>query len=456
MAIEKIITGDSQEELIKQAGRLVQVWESGRHIKSAASPLFKRAELEALAPPKGHFMTHAITMGSSDLYSANRNADCFPHKELLRKHATFVTHGANYHEHRNQKPEYACGQIKAAKYDEKLQRGEVVFWSEIEKAAKQFERARAGEEQHGSMACTVHSDVCDCCGFVSKVASDRCSHIRNTPGVYLPEFRKYAYMINVDPTFKDYSWVERPADRIAHTLTYMTPLQKAASQHRELRGDELAAIYAQGASPWLVALEKIAEFDQTRHDNPAKQAAAVNILPRAFSGEFDPELLEKMSQHAYPARVMRSMIKRSMVMPLASFNSWVRGVSLAQSLADPTVKEASEKLAGIRAIIIQRVSSEPEAAMPFGEAVQQFEPSDCCCEDVVDLFMDKARDQFSLRYEALAKRACANTLTLSSPTQLPASAEAFSLGALYNAYLCKVASLVEDDWMHHAQLAFLR
>ena len=37
MAIYKIITGDSQEELIKQAGSLCQVYESSRHIKQAAS-----------------------------------------------------------------------------------------------------------------------------------------------------------------------------------------------------------------------------------------------------------------------------------------------------------------------------------------------------------------------------------------------------------------------------------
>jgi hypothetical protein len=138
MAIEKIIPGDSQEELIKQAGQLHQVYESYRHIKSAASRIFSRADLEAYAPPPGKFLSHMITMGSSEMYGGNRNHDLWPHEELKKSHDTFVTHARNYREHKNQRPEYAIGQIKAARYDEKLQRGEVLMWTDIDKAASEF------------------------------------------------------------------------------------------------------------------------------------------------------------------------------------------------------------------------------------------------------------------------------------------------------------------------------
>lgn len=455
--IEKIIPGDSQEELIKSAGRLIQVYESSRHIKAAASNMFSRADLEQFAPPKGKFLSHMITMGSSEMYGANRNHDDWPHEELLKKHATFVTHGRNYREHRNNDPKKAIGEIKAERYDPDKQRGEVLMWTDIDKAPEEFEKARAGEEQHGSMAASVDHDVCECCGFKSKTAAERCDHIRFTPGAYIKEFQKYAHMINVDPTFKDYSWVGRPADRIAHTLNYLMPLNKAASAERAPRGDELAEMYGMVSSPWLPALQKIAEFDAARFDDPAKQAAAMTVLPRAFHGEFDNELLNKMSHHPYPGKVMRSLLKRGMVMPLPSFHSYVTGKCLHDSLQDPVVKEASEKLAEVRAIIIHRIQSEPTLSSAFSDACNQFEPMSSGCDDVVDQFMDQARDQFSLRYEALAKRACLNPLRLTSPAvSTPVSNEAFGLAALYNAYLAKTASFLEDDWMLHAQIAYLR
>ncbi len=387
---------------------------------------------------------------------SGHNCDDWPHEQLMKKHATFVTHGRNYREHRNNDPKLAIGEIKAAAYDLVKQRGEILMWTDIDKAASEFEKARAGEEQHGSMAASVDHDVCECCGFKSKTASDRCDHIRYTPGAYLKEFRKYAHMINIDPTFKDYSWVGRPADRIAHTLNYLMPLSKAASEQRAPRGDELAEMYGMVSSPWLPYLQKIAEFDVATHENPAKKAAAFSVLPRAFEGEFSDELLTKMSNHAYPGRVMRSLYNRSMVMPLASFNSYITGKCVHDSLADPVVKEASEKMASIRAILVHRISTEPELSNAFSEACGQFEPMSCGCEDLVDQFMDQAKDQFSLRYEALAKRACLNPMHLKKASiSSETSSEAFGLATLYNAYLAKTASHLDDDWIHTAQMAYL-
>jgi hypothetical protein len=387
---------------------------------------------------------------------SGHNCDDWPHEELMKKHASFVTHGRNYREHRNNDPKLAIGEIKAAAYDPVKQRGEILMWTDIDKAASEFEKARAGEEQHGSMAASVDHDVCECCGFKSKTASDRCDHIRYTPGAYLKEFRKYAHMINIDPTFKDYSWVSRPADRIAHTLNYLMPLSKAASAQTHLRGDQLAEIYGVVSSPWLPYLQKIAEFDVVDHENPAKRAAAFSVLPRAFEGQFADTLLTKMSGHAYPGKVMRSLYDRSMVMPLASFNSYLTGKCVHDSLADPVVKEAGEKMATVRAILIQRISAEPELSRAFSEACGQFEPMSCGCEDVVDQFMDQAKDQFSLRYEALAKRACHNPMHLKKASNSEdLSSEAFGLATLYNAYLAKTASHLDDDWMNTAQMAYI-
>jgi hypothetical protein len=448
--LEKVIQSDAQEELVKQAGQLIQVFEAYRHIKCAASGMFSRKDLEAHAPPRGKFLTHIITMGSAEQYGPNRNNDLWSDKELQRKHATFVTHGKNYREHRNKDPKLAIGDIIAEKYDKKLQRGEILMHSDMEKAAAEFEKARKGEPLSGSMAANVDHDVCTTCGFKSYRPSQRCACIKNL-------------MDNVDPTFKDYSYVERPADRIAHYLNYLIPHDKAASidpaARPMLRGDELASMYGMNQSAYLPYLRKIASWDQPQEE-PAKRAAATSLLPHAFEGQFDPRVLEKMASHAHPSRVLRSLINRQMILPLASFHSFVTGTPLSKSASDPVVQEAANKMAGIRIIIARGLEGgggPTGDGSLFDEAADQFQPSSCGCEDIVDGLLDKAQDQFALRYEALAKRAMRNE---AAPVVVgditPPSREALSLGTLYQAYLCKTSSYLGDDWIIPAQLSVLR
>ena len=456
--LEKVIPSGAQEELAKQAGQLIQVFESSRHIKCAASPVFSRKDLEEHAPPKGKFLTHIITMGSSDLYGNNRNADNFPHKELLRKHATFVTHGKNYREHANKDPKKAIGDIIAEKYDKDLQRGEILMHTDIDKAASEFEKARAGEEQSGSMACNVHHDVCTACGFESHRPGQRCDCIKKRAGQWVPEKQAYALMDNVDPTFKDYSWVKRPADRIAHYLNYLMPHDKAASVNdtpQTIRGDELASLYGMNQSLYLPYLRKIAAWDAPQED-PAKKAAAISLLPHAFEGQFDPKALEKMASHPRPGKVFRSLLNKEMVLPLASFHAFITGDSLAKSASDPVVLEASNKMAGIRAVIIQGLSQPGPEGSLFDEAAEQFHPDSLGCEgDIVDGLLDKAQEQFALRYEALSKRAMFNEHKLPVVNLTPPSKEAIALGALYHSYLCKTASMLPEDWIFDAQLSVL-
>lgn len=455
MSQMKIIPGDSQEELIKAAGQMITVYESGRHIKSAASRIYSRPDLERFAPPPGKFLSHMITMGASDRYGWNRNSDSFPHEQLLAHHGTFEKHAYNFREHKNQDPKFAIGQVKSARYDPHNQWGEILMWTDIDKAAAEFEKARKGEEQSGSMACSIDHDVCDCCGFQSKFANERCSHIKHSPGQYFSKFRKYAVMINIKPTFKDYSYVNRPADRIAHYLNYLMPMEKAAAESRFLRGDELAAVYGLVDVSWLPILEKIASFDKMQED-PARKAASEYLLPHAFDGEWDQRLLDKMSSHPYPQRVMKSIMKRAMVMPLATFHAYITGGSIEASKASEVVKAASMGLPGVRIMI---VGQGPEQSVgSFGEAIEQFQPSSCGCDDVIDSFLEKAKDQFSLRYEALVKRAGYNPRKVSIAAPVASmDDEAFALASLYNAYLVKTAQQLDpEDWVSFGQLAAIR
>ena len=293
----------------------------------------------------------------------------------------------------------------------------------------------------GVSNCSVTHDNCDGCGYKSARPSDRCDHIRNTPGAYLKEFQKFAHMINYGMVFKDQSWVGRPADRIANTRDYI--FAKAASINRELRGDELAAAYY--GSPWVESLRELAAFDEPSQD-PSVKFARQNIWNNAVTGQLDDSLVSAMAVHTWPARVFRSLQKRAMVLPLASFEALISNRSVAASLADPVVVETAGKMAAIRAIIISRSENEPEFGSAFDEAANQLEPSNCECGDKVDTMLDIMQDQFSCRYELLSKRA------LTQEPQLPVivkagapSSEALALGAVYNAYLLQQKKAFETD-----------
>ena len=440
--LTKIIQVGGQDELEKVAGTLVTLYLDRFKIKQAASDLFPRSDLEELAPDKDHFMTHIVAMGSGERYGWNRNGDWFGDDALRRRHGTFVTHARNYVEHANQDPDKAVGVIKAARYDPDFtQRVELVLHTKIASAEPFYEKAKAGEELSGSMACTLPFDVCSVCGHESRSSSDRCDHIRKHTGQWLSGHKKYAYMLNPDPTFKDYSWVHRPADRIAWNLEYGFPLEKAASDGSAvLRGDELAARYGLiGTTDYGELLTKMASFDEPG------ASSLFHVYCRAFDGEYDGRLLEKMAS-ARPERVMRSLLKRAMVVPLASFHSWITGSSIEKSASDPVVIEAGASLPTIRRIVIRSISSVPGFQEAFGRAAGEFEPTTIeCGEDIVDALLDKIQDKFSLRYEALSKRAMYNPEGIPGDSGKTPSKEAGTLGTLYLAYLSKTAEHLGDD-----------
>ena len=456
----KIISVASQDRLIAEVGRQSQVFESRRHIKQAASPLFDRETLLGLAPPRGWFMSHMITLGSFEKYGENRNKDGWPHEELMRKHATFVTHARNYREHRNQDPSLALGVIKMARYCPVLQRGEVVMWTEIAKAEKEFEKAASGEELSGSMAARVKCDICTACGFRSERPDRRCDCIRLHAGRWFPEKSAYAIMMNVDPTFRDYSYVERPADRIAHYVNY--GFHKAASAPQVIRGDEVAAAYGLGALSGRYHLRAIVAADNAAksHDRaPADKAASIHVLPYSHRADIPAAVSEKMAGED-PGKVMQVLCRNGLVLTPEKVWRWVMGRS-----CDATIKEASAKMAGIRVVLLQRMEEDPDLAGEFEGLCGQFAPADSCCAlkgDPISAFFDAARDQFAARYEVLAKSAAMSAAMDIPPRQvadtqaLSPSPEALAFGMVYNAYLAKSAQVMELDEEKLAVVASLR
>lgn len=149
-----IFQHESPDGLIEScAGVFAQLLGDDGGIKSAASEVFPRAKLAEYAPPKGKFMLHIVGMGAEEYYGWNKNGDGFSKAALMKYHPTFVSNGHMFREHRNRNPELAIGEIKASAYHPKLHRVELILHGDCEKAAKEYEAAKAGKNLSGSMSC---------------------------------------------------------------------------------------------------------------------------------------------------------------------------------------------------------------------------------------------------------------------------------------------------------------
>jgi hypothetical protein len=248
-------------------------------------------------PPDGKFGIHLVTMGSEEDFGANRNFDSASRKSLETYHPTFEKFGCVFREHKNkcQKTE-GIGQVKMARYNPKMGRGELIVWVDKDKAPDMYKQAKDGKELSFSMSMRLAHDRCSCCDKTAKRVSSYCDHLKNSMGKYVPEFRKYAYARNEDDVkFFDISEVKRRADRIATYLGYsFNPDDMAKSASAEdhiITGADWAAHYGNVEpalfTPWeMDTLRKMAaELSFVRNTDSNTRYTLFASLPLAISND---------------------------------------------------------------------------------------------------------------------------------------------------------------------------
>ena len=106
-----------------------------------------RQDMQEHMPPDTHFGVHMITMGAEEDFGANRNGDSASRAALEKYHPTFEKFGCVFREHKNkcQKTE-GIGQVKLARYNPKMKRGELITWVEKDKAPDMYKAAKDGKE----------------------------------------------------------------------------------------------------------------------------------------------------------------------------------------------------------------------------------------------------------------------------------------------------------------------
>lgn len=169
-----------------------------------------------------------IALGAYEGTGANRNGDIFKEAECLKHYKTFIKSGSkaadgkydgralNRH-HKNKPTDPKYGNIKAAAYNPKMRRIELVIGLDNDKCAEEIQKLAEGKQINVSMAAKVAYDKCTWCGHAAKTDNDRCKHVPKSLGE-INKRGEMCSMENVDPKWFELSIVGRPADRIGMSL----------------------------------------------------------------------------------------------------------------------------------------------------------------------------------------------------------------------------------------------
>lgn len=444
--MDKIIYQDSNEEFMRAIAAngeaMVNLIEAESGVKSAASQLIDKNLLEEYRPTdKNKVLIHLIGMGNSDQYGFNRNGDWFSGDVLEKRAHTFVTHGKMYREHRNKDPKGAIGEIKYAAYDPKgMQRVEILVHMDKDKAEEEYEMAKQGSALNFSMSCRVPNDRCSCCGNEAKTIANYCDCLKNHMGQYMSGFDKYAFAYNDEPTFFDISRVKNPADRIARHLEYMfsdkdgvekaaSHMCKAASADSDICVPGAVAAMLEGVNlnnninlDEQLVLSKLASAEEYIADVNNVQNFYTDDRANACYGSYPFSMLEKLAsdelnivRSVNPGTLFGEMAKRACILSFPAFCQYVSG----------DVNAPESDLCKKAALVLPSIFRDMMGSMCSPIMSEFCGSSDYVCKqdpkqaDLVQNFMDKAEDKFSIEAEPVKRR----VLTIVIKVAIPGSTE---------------------------------
>jgi hypothetical protein len=338
-----------------------------------------------------------------------------------------------------------------------------------EKCPDIYASAKQGKDVDFSMSARVPFDVCSICGQKSASSKNYCAHAKYHMTQWMPQFSKFAYVRNPNPTFFDLSKVANRADRIARHLEFIfnpdEQLQKAASESRFVFSDERAA--AEGIilpddfkqlgcvninrQRWL---EKLAATE--------KQMASANNLAPYYLYRPDAITEEQMVQinKVYSGVLFQKLASRSIVLPLIPFVAYIKRQTLKQASENPACLGAQALMPNIfNATLTQEANMDLENVMAAIDLCKEasFAPG----EDFKKL-LAKMQDDLSVEPGAARIRIMRISITMQpknkeelgnekTNTEKKASAlteeqkkEAMNLARAYAMY--KIAFCEEQDW----------
>jgi len=291
-----------------------------------------------------------IALGAYEGTGANRNGDIFKEAECLKHYKTFVKSGSkrkdgtydgralNRH-HKNKPTDPKYGNIKAASYNKKMKRIELVIGMDNDKCAEEIQKLAEGKQINVSMAAKVAYDKCTWCGYEAKDDSHRCKHIPKDLGE-LNKQGEMCSMDNIDPKWFELSIVGRPADRIGMSLKLASDHNyiKTASDYRELypgfvvpmEDDSFLSIskYAsekRSLAKKLAALEKHIEGVISGGAKSSKDKYLTDQKSKINHGDdISEEAMEELRKYE-PAKLLKALADQGIVFSPKDFVKYLFG-----------------------------------------------------------------------------------------------------------------------------------
>lgn len=452
--MDKVIYSHDNDALLQRAGGVMAfLFESGRQVKSAASSAFSEKLLRQHMPDDNHFGVHLIAMGASENYGFNKNGDHWARNDLKARHDTFVKCGHFFVEHRNRDPKLAIGKVAASGYNDEMDRVELVVHGCKKKASEQHERAKRGEALGFSMSARVSHDICSCCEAMAKSARLYCTHLAQRMTQFVPEFQKFAYARNPNPTFFDISDVRNPADRIAWYLDYMLDKEQAKSASEnfpfsnlvaERIGVGLPAERGWSTSQGQALLEKLAAEEAyveevLRHGGrihgqtkPAgnliwadqRSAFVKEAMPFMTTGDEISDVQLEQFRKVSPDVLFHHLTKRAAILPFPVFYALVQGGSLQEASTSAVCKAADQNLPTIFRDL-QKIAADAELEQMFTPASLFKTACECGPGDPVQSMFDQVSQKLSMQPAQVRLRAVQNCAGASLDKNASAVSEKF-------------------------------
>lgn len=301
-----------------------------------------------------------IALGAYEGTGANRNGDIFKEAECLRNYKTFIKSGSKgkdgkydgralnrHHKNKPEDPKY--GNIKAASYNSKMKRIELVVGLDNDKCAEEIQKLAEGKQINVSMAAKVAFDKCTWCGHEAKTDNHRCEHIP----VKLGEVNKRGEMCsmeNISPRWFELSIVGRPADRIGMSLKLASDngYIKTASDYKSLYPgfvvpddeDNSFVRISKYASEKrelvrkLAAMEKHIDGVLSAGPKSSKDKYMVEQKAKLKEGEhISDSTMEELRKHE-PAKLLKALADQGIVFSPEDFIKYLFGSSKLHNASD--------------------------------------------------------------------------------------------------------------------------
>jgi hypothetical protein len=232
--------------------------ESVSLLKDAKRDLVKRAsalDMLKYAKTPNQEDLHIIAVGAYEGTGFNRNGDAFLEKDCENNHKYFSKSNRAVHRHHKNKPsDPKYGNIKAAAYNKRMRRIELIVGLDKDKCGDILHEQETSGNTNWSMASKQAEDICSWCKHRAKTDKDRCDHIPKNLGE-INKLGEMCGMINPDPRWFEISHVRRPADRIGMSLG------KLASDltYKPMTSSDYLNVYGELYIPDDILLSKKAE-----------------------------------------------------------------------------------------------------------------------------------------------------------------------------------------------------